>query len=268
MLALILKFMVLFPTGVTSLFIASKIEEIYPPKLSDFAYVTDGACNEDEILAMELVILKKLNWGLAPMTPNAWVQVLMQVVNSDQQPDQNDSFVISKYSGLPFCRIMQLLDLATLDINSLSFTNSVLATAALCHSGDPQAVLTASGYSWAQVKDCFYWLKPMVMAMSEEAPVAPKTFHSIPLEDQHNIQSHSVEISLLDRAQEIALTRCGRVTPEPCLPPSLMDMTPPPETMGNSVPQTSMMVTSMVNSTSSRSNLPKSSVMMTPQTPN
>ena len=76
--------------GVTCLFIASKIEvsiitiscfhpalcflkiifqylinncllfsqEIYPPKLADFAYVTDGACTTDEIVFTELVICK------------------------------------------------------------------------------------------------------------------------------------------------------------------------------------------------------------------
>lgn len=65
--------------GCTCLFIAAKIEEIYPPKLHEFAYVTDGACTEEEILAMELVILKDLNWGLSPMTPNAWVKLFMQV---------------------------------------------------------------------------------------------------------------------------------------------------------------------------------------------
>jgi cyclin E len=64
--------------GVTCLFIAAKIEEIYPPKLQEFAYVTDGACSEDEILNMELVILKGLNWGLSPMTPNAWVKFYIQ----------------------------------------------------------------------------------------------------------------------------------------------------------------------------------------------
>ena len=37
------------------MFIAAKIEEIYPPKLQEFAYVTDGACTSDEILQMELV---------------------------------------------------------------------------------------------------------------------------------------------------------------------------------------------------------------------
>jgi hypothetical protein len=34
------------------------MEEIYPPKLAEFAYVTDGACSEIEIQEKELVIMK------------------------------------------------------------------------------------------------------------------------------------------------------------------------------------------------------------------
>ena len=33
-------------------------QEIYPPKLTEFAYVTDSACTENEILDQELVMLK------------------------------------------------------------------------------------------------------------------------------------------------------------------------------------------------------------------
>ena len=68
--------------GVTCLFIAAKIEEIYPPKLQEFAFVTDGACSEDEIIQMELVVLKGLNWGLSPMTPNRWMKTYMQVTKN------------------------------------------------------------------------------------------------------------------------------------------------------------------------------------------
>ena len=50
-------FIYFFP-GITCLFISAKIEEIYPRNLSEFAYVTDGACLENEILEKELVILK------------------------------------------------------------------------------------------------------------------------------------------------------------------------------------------------------------------
>ena len=39
-------------------------QEIYPPKISEFAYVTDGACTESEILDQELLMLKVSQlWG-------------------------------------------------------------------------------------------------------------------------------------------------------------------------------------------------------------
>ncbi|PWA24976.1 hypothetical protein CCH79_00015462 [Gambusia affinis] len=47
--------------GITALFIASKTEEIYPPKIYEFAYVTDGACNMWDIQRTELRILKLLD---------------------------------------------------------------------------------------------------------------------------------------------------------------------------------------------------------------
>ena len=34
------------------------LQEIYPPKLAEFAYVTDGACTVDEITRQELLILQ------------------------------------------------------------------------------------------------------------------------------------------------------------------------------------------------------------------
>lgn len=34
------------------------LQEIYPPKVHQFAYVTDGACTEEEILSMEVIIMK------------------------------------------------------------------------------------------------------------------------------------------------------------------------------------------------------------------
>lgn len=44
--------------GVTCLFVAAKMEEIYPPKLSEFSYVCDGACTDQQILQCEVVLLK------------------------------------------------------------------------------------------------------------------------------------------------------------------------------------------------------------------
>lgn len=41
---------------------------MYPPKVHQFAYVTDEACTEDEILSMEIIIMKVHTdaWGRLP----------------------------------------------------------------------------------------------------------------------------------------------------------------------------------------------------------
>ncbi len=153
--------------GVTCLFIAAKIEEIYPPKLQEFSYVTDGACSEEEILQMELVVLKTLNWSLSPITANAWAKYLLQLeittatatanggeeqpqqqpemmcldgslANSDENGSIEDEELIDrKFSNCLFSKIMHLLDLCTLDIQSLNFHNASLAASAIffCQDG-------------------------------------------------------------------------------------------------------------------------------------
>lgn len=65
--------------GITCLFIAAKMEEIYPPKLNDFAYVTDGACSEVDIVEKEILIHKSLEWKLTPLTANGWLSVYVQL---------------------------------------------------------------------------------------------------------------------------------------------------------------------------------------------
>ena len=48
--------------GVTALLIASKYEEIYPPKLHDLVYICDSAYSEDEILKMEETVLRAVEY--------------------------------------------------------------------------------------------------------------------------------------------------------------------------------------------------------------
>ncbi|XP_052865976.1 G1/S-specific cyclin-E [Anopheles cruzii] len=65
--------------GITALFVAAKVEEIYPPKLAEFAYVTDGACTEEDILNEELVLLSVLDWNINPITVVGWLGLYMQI---------------------------------------------------------------------------------------------------------------------------------------------------------------------------------------------
>ncbi|CAF1162279.1 unnamed protein product [Didymodactylos carnosus] len=75
--------------GTTSLFAAAKIEEIYPQRIGEFAYVTDKACSEDDILDLEIDLLKTLNWFISPMTAISWLSTYLQLeyelcVNQDK----------------------------------------------------------------------------------------------------------------------------------------------------------------------------------------
>lgn len=49
--------------GVTALFIASKIEEIYPPKIHELVYLTNNAYTKNEVLQLENVILIRLQFN-------------------------------------------------------------------------------------------------------------------------------------------------------------------------------------------------------------
>ena len=101
---------------------------------------------------MELVILKGLNWGLCPMTPNSWVKLYMQINQAayivdinGANPPGNEDLVLPQFSGKRFSRVMQLLDLCILDIGSLSFPYSVLSASAIYHCQDQETALQSSG---------------------------------------------------------------------------------------------------------------------------
>ncbi|KAL1791334.1 G1/S-specific cyclin-E2 [Sigmodon hispidus] len=142
--------------GITSLFIASKLEEIDAPKLQEFAYVTDGACSEET-----------------------------------------------------FIQIAQLLDLCILAIDSLEFQYRILTASALCHFTSLEVVKKASGLEWDDISECVDWMVPFVSVVKTVSPVKLKTFKKIPMEDRHNIQTHTNYLALLNEVNYVNTFRKG-----------------------------------------------------------
>ena len=65
--------------GITALFVASKLEEIYPPKLTDFAYITDDLYSIDQIKQQEALLLQILEFDLiSVVTPLTWLRIYCQ----------------------------------------------------------------------------------------------------------------------------------------------------------------------------------------------
>ncbi|XP_043339204.1 G1/S-specific cyclin-E2 isoform X2 [Cervus elaphus] len=186
------------------------LEEIYAPKLQEFAYVTDGACSEEDILSMELAILKALKWELCPVTVISWLNLFLQVDALKDAP----KVLLPQYSQEKFIQIAQLLDLCILAIDSLEFQYRILAAAALCHFTSIEVVKKASGLEWDNISECVDWMVPFVSVVKSTSPAKLKIFKKISMEDRHNIQTHTNYLAMLDEVNYVNTFRKeGQLSP-------------------------------------------------------
>ncbi|XP_047426711.1 G2/mitotic-specific cyclin-B1 [Mugil cephalus] len=102
--------------GVTAMFLASKYEEMYPPEISDFAYVTDRAYTTAQIRDMEMTILRVLKFRLGRPLPLQFLRRASKIfeVTAEQH-------TLAKY----------LLELTMVDYDMVHFPPSMVASAAL-----------------------------------------------------------------------------------------------------------------------------------------
>uniref|UniRef100_A0A8C7ZWB3 G2/mitotic-specific cyclin-B1 n=1 Tax=Oryzias sinensis TaxID=183150 RepID=A0A8C7ZWB3_9TELE len=102
--------------GVTAMFLASKYEEMYPPEISDFAYVTDRAYTTAQIRDMEMTILRVLKFQLGRPLPLQFLRRASKIyeVTAEQH-------TLAKY----------LLELSMVDYDMAHFPPSLVASAAL-----------------------------------------------------------------------------------------------------------------------------------------
>lgn len=198
--------------GTTALFIAAKMEEIYPPKISEFAYVTDGACTENEILHEELLMLKGLCWNLTPITVNSWLNIYLQLSCVTSKNGKTSNFSIPNYSQPRFVEVAQLLDLCILDVGSLQFSYSILAASALYHML-PVNVEQVTGHSREELHPCIQWMTSFAHIIMEKGAATIRSFEQVQREDAHNIQTHAVDIASLDKALALQST-LGKETAE------------------------------------------------------
>mmetsp|Transcript_8666 Transcript_8666/g.10119 ORF Transcript_8666/g.10119 Transcript_8666/m.10119 type:complete len:387 (+) Transcript_8666:224-1384(+) len=80
--------------GVTSLLIASKYEEIYPPELRDLVYICDRAYTRTEIIDMEETILKTLEYNITIPSAHAFLVRFLKAAHADKRIVQLSCFIL------------------------------------------------------------------------------------------------------------------------------------------------------------------------------
>lgn len=131
--------------GTAALLLASKMEEVFMPKLRDFVRTTDNGYDISQLESMELLLARTLGWQLAPPTLNMWASWCMHKWDAFIQSNAyatvwlRTSFasshavfkVRSQESYSRFRELMQVVDVALLDVGTLKYKCKTIASSAL-----------------------------------------------------------------------------------------------------------------------------------------
>merc|ERR1711865_120760 len=138
--------------GVCAMFIAAKFEEITPPEINDWVYITDKAYTKEELLGMECTMLSALSFQIVVPTAAHFFH------GSQKANGCNDMHrSLAQY----------ILELSILDIRTLHFAPSHLVAAALLLSNEilgrrpawPSLMATQSHHTEPELRTCVELLR-------------------------------------------------------------------------------------------------------------
>jgi len=102
--------------GIAALLMITKYEEIYPPTLKDFIYITGDIYSSEQILDMERKILFALDFDISQCTSYRFLERFSK---------------LAKIDNVTFCLSQYMLELGLLDSKMSQFPQSLQAIAAI-----------------------------------------------------------------------------------------------------------------------------------------
>lgn len=127
--------------GVASMLIASKYEEINPPHLEDFVYITDNTYTKEEMVKMESDVLNSLKFEMGNPTVKTFLRRFTRITQEDHMnPDLQLEF-LGYY----------LAELSLLDYGCLKFLPSLVAASVVFLA---RFTLQPSLHPWSSVLQC------------------------------------------------------------------------------------------------------------------
>ncbi|KAI3465298.1 hypothetical protein Pfo_021961 [Paulownia fortunei] len=157
--------------GVSSMLIASKYEEISPPHVEDFCYITDNTYAKEEVVKMEADVLKSLKFEMGSPTVKTFLRRFTRIAQEDYESPSLQLEFLGCY----------LAELSLLDYGCVKFLPSLVAASvvflsrftlqAKLHPWN-SALQSHSGYKAADLKECVGILHDLQMSRKGSALVA------------------------------------------------------------------------------------------------
>ncbi|XP_059157731.1 G2/mitotic-specific cyclin-A-like [Physella acuta] len=169
--------------GTASMFIAAKYEEIYPPDVAEFVYITDDTYTRAQVLKMESVILKLLDFKVAVPTINWFCERFLSLVD---MPDKAKSLAFF-LTELSLIEVEEFLDYRP----SMIAACAIILARSTLKIGEPwpSNIEKHSGYSLNDLKDCvqcLFRLYSRKATMPQQAVIEKykhEKFHCVSLVD-------------------------------------------------------------------------------------
>ena len=143
--------------GITCLFIAGKYEEIEPPEITDYIYITKHIFSKEQIISMEYKILSTFNFNIIYISP----LIFLDRLNFISEVSNNKIISLSKY-----ILELSLFDTIFYKYNSLKRAcSAIYLTRKICKFNDcwNNTLKIHSGYDKKYInkcsKDLFFMLK-------------------------------------------------------------------------------------------------------------
>lgn len=132
--------------GAASMFLAGKYEEIYPPDVAEFVYITDDTYTAQQVIRMEHLVLKVLSFDVAVPTTNWFCDRFLKGCDADAKTEHLTMYL----AELTLVECEPYLKYAP---SQLAATSLCLANYTLGKDAWPSSLESQTGYSLSQLAE-------------------------------------------------------------------------------------------------------------------
>ncbi|XP_023701650.1 G1/S-specific cyclin-D2 [Cryptotermes secundus] len=130
--------------GTACLLLSSKLRQPHPLATEDLVIYTDNSISVDELWSWELLVLSKLKWDIAAVTPQDFLQHILVRLPIDR--NTWDAHMIHRHA-------QTFIALSTRDYSFSMYTPSIIAAASIAAALDGLEWTVKSGCSLSQLLD-------------------------------------------------------------------------------------------------------------------